>query len=81
MTAMQITTCAPAESAMRASGASPPGSGARPDPEPPLRVRRGGATRVIDIHAHLAVPAAESVLRPHAAEAAPFAFSSPDWTR
>lgn len=86
MTRMQIVTCTTAECATRGSGAprrgrgtSQPGSrAARPSAEPPLRARRGGKTQVIDIHAHLAVPAAESVLRPHAAQAAPFAFSSLD---
>jgi len=44
-----------------------------------LRVKQGGATRVIDIHCHLNVPAADAVLRPHAAAGsdAMRQFSSP----
>ncbi|MGH8259531.1 MAG: amidohydrolase family protein [Steroidobacteraceae bacterium] len=69
---MQIARCAPVEDGTGGSGPSLPAV------EPPLRVHRGGTTRVIDIHAHLAVPAADNVLRPHAAQAAAFTFSSPD---
>jgi aminocarboxymuconate-semialdehyde decarboxylase len=44
-----------------------------------LRVRRGGQTKIIDIHCHLNIPAAEAVLRPHAAGAPALAqFSSPE---
>jgi aminocarboxymuconate-semialdehyde decarboxylase len=43
----------------------------------PLRITRRGTTSVIDIHAHLAVPAADAMLRPHAAQPA-MGFSSPD---
>lgn len=60
----QITTCA-------ASSTDPQGPA-------PLRVRRHGATKVIDIHAHLSVPQAESLLRAHAAHAAALGFSSAD---
>lgn len=44
----------------------------------PARVRKAGATRVIDIHCHLNVPAADAVLRPYAATSdAMKQFSSP----
>ncbi len=69
---IRVVTCAPAESTAGGSGASPHRTA------PPVRVRRGGATKVIDIHAHLAIPEADALLRPHAAPAASFAFSSPD---
>lgn len=42
----------------------------------PFRIARRGTTKVIDIHAHLAVPAAEAILRPHAAPT--MGFSSPE---
>lgn len=60
----QIMTCAP--------------SGARPESSASLRVRRDGTTKVIDIHAHLGVPAAEAVMRPHAGHAPAMGFSSAD---
>lgn len=44
----------------------------------PVRVARSGKTKVIDIHAHLGVPAAEAMLRPYAAQAPTMGFSSPD---
>lgn len=69
---IQITTCAPTEGGTRGAGASGHGTTA------PLQIRRDGATKVIDIHAHLAVPAADQVLRPYVAQAASFTFSSPD---
>ena len=44
----------------------------------PLQIARKGKTRVIDIHCHLNVPAADAVLRPHAGNAPALAqFSSP----
>src|SRR2546421_6705218 len=56
--------CAPAE------GTRPRGS--------PVRVKKDGTTRVIDIHCHLNVPAADAVLRPYAAGSdAMRQFSSP----
>lgn len=42
----------------------------------PVRLTRHGTTKVIDIHAHLGVPAAEALLRPHAGPA--LGFSSPE---
>ena len=69
---IRVVTCAPAEPTARGSGESPQGT------VTPMRVRRSGATKVIDIHAHLAIPEADAVLRPHAARADSFAFSSPD---
>src|SRR5579885_3284880 len=69
---IQITTCAPMEHGTGGPGRSEHGT------KVPLQVRRDGATKVIDIHAHLAVPAADQVLRPYLAQAASFTFSSPD---
>src|SRR5690348_17303816 len=44
----------------------------------PLRLHRNGKTRVIDIHCHLNIPAADALLRPHATPASAMAqFSSP----
>lgn len=43
----------------------------------PVRMSRRGTTKVIDIHAHLAVPAADALLRPHAGPAPAMGFSSP----
>jgi aminocarboxymuconate-semialdehyde decarboxylase len=48
-----IFKCAPAEDTQGMSA--------------PLRLKRDGTTRIIDIHCHLNVPAAETLLRPHAA--------------
>ena len=59
-----ILKCAPAEAAHTTGGS--------------LRVRSGGTTRVIDIHCHLNVPAADALLRPYAAGSdAMRQFSSP----
>ncbi|HEY6924200.1 MAG TPA: amidohydrolase family protein [Steroidobacteraceae bacterium] len=59
-----IFKCAPAEGMHSAGG--------------PLRVKKDGSTRVIDIHCHLNIPAADAVLRPHAAGSdAMRQFSSP----
>jgi aminocarboxymuconate-semialdehyde decarboxylase len=69
---MQIITCSPAEHSTPGPGTSEDGTAV------PVQVRRGGATKVIDIHAHLAVSAADQVLSPHTARAAAFAFSSLD---
>lgn len=45
----------------------------------PARIRKGGRTRVIDIHCHLNVPAADPVLRPYAAGSDSMRqFSSPE---
>ena len=44
----------------------------------PVRISRRGMRKVIDIHAHLAVPAADAMLRTHAAQAPAMGFSSPD---
>ncbi|HUN76554.1 MAG TPA: amidohydrolase family protein [Steroidobacteraceae bacterium] len=55
---------------------SPPS--AAPELAGPVRTARRGITQVIDIHAHLAVPAAEALLRPYAAQAPAMGFSSPD---
>jgi aminocarboxymuconate-semialdehyde decarboxylase len=52
--------------------------GSDPDYPTPLRVRRNGVTRVVDIHAHLSVPAAEAVMRPHSAHLPSMGFSSAD---
>ena len=60
----QIMTCSP----------TPGGS----ESSAPVRVARRGTTTVIDIHAHLGVPAAEAVLRPYAAQVPAMGFSSPD---
>src|SRR6185312_1616628 len=46
--------------------------------EGPIRISRRGTRKVIDIHAHLAVPAADAMLRTHAAQAPAMGFSSPD---
>lgn len=43
-----------------------------------VRVGRRGTTKVIDIHAHLGIPAAEAMLRPYAAQAPALGFSSPE---
>lgn len=76
---MQIVTCAPAEQATPGPADAHQGTPAPlPDAAARAHARRGGVTKVIDIHAHLTVPAAETVLRPFAAQAAAFAFSSPD---
>jgi aminocarboxymuconate-semialdehyde decarboxylase len=61
----QIMTCAPA-------------AAAAPDGSDRLRVRRRNETKVIDIHAHLSVPAADALLRQHSAQAPPMGFSSAD---
>lgn len=53
--------------------AAPPGTG---ESARPVRISRRGTTKVIDIHAHLGVPAAESILRPHAAQTPATGFSS-----
>ena len=55
---------------------SPPS--ATPESAGPVRITRRGTPKVIDIHAHLAVPAAEVLLRPYAAQSAAMGFSSPD---
>jgi len=55
---------------------SPPS--AAPESAGPVRIARRGITKVIDIHAHLGVPAAEALLRPYAARAPAMGFSSPD---
>jgi aminocarboxymuconate-semialdehyde decarboxylase len=44
----------------------------------PVRVSRGGVTRIIDIHAHLAVPSADALLRTHAGPGGAPGFSSPE---
>jgi len=46
--------------------------------ETPVRITRRGKTKVIDIHAHLGVAAAEAMLRPYAGQAPAMGFSSPD---
>ena len=59
----QITTCSP-------SGET---SSARP-----VRISRGGVSKIIDIHAHLAVPPADALLRTQADSSAALGFSSPE---
>jgi len=49
-----------------------------PESSGPVRITRRGTTQVIDIHAHLGIPAAEAMLRPYAAQAPAMGFSSPD---
>ncbi len=44
----------------------------------PLPVKHGGTTKVIDIHAHLSTPAADSLLQSHAPRAPGMGFSSPE---
>lgn len=60
----QVMICSPASAARESAG--------------PVRVARRGTTKVIDIHAHLAVPAAEAMLRPYAAQTPAMGFSSAD---
>lgn len=49
----------------------------RGEPQP-MRLRKKGKTKVIDIHCHLNIPAADAVLRAHAGNASALAqFSSP----
>jgi aminocarboxymuconate-semialdehyde decarboxylase len=55
---------------------SPPS--ARSESGDPVRITRRGTTRIVDIHAHLGIPAAEAMLRPHAAQAPAMGFSSPE---
>lgn len=59
-----VVICSPAREPSSSSG--------------PVRVAGRGATKVIDIHAHLGVPAAEAMLRPYAAHVPAMGFSSPD---
>lgn len=58
----ELTTCSPAGESTSTQ---------------PVRISRDGATRVIDIHAHLAVPPADALLRASGQDAG-FAFSSPE---
>lgn len=58
----QITTCSTA---------------GEPSSSRPVRVSRGGVSKIIDIHAHLAVPSADALLRTHAGSSALLGFSSP----
>jgi aminocarboxymuconate-semialdehyde decarboxylase len=61
---LEVFKCAPAESPHSGGGS--------------LRLKRDGKTRVIDIHCHLNVPAADAVLRPYATGSSALAqFSSP----
>ena len=54
---------------------SPPGESSSPQP---LRISCDGVTKIIDIHAHLAVPSADALLRTHADSGATLGFSSPE---
>jgi aminocarboxymuconate-semialdehyde decarboxylase len=60
----EIMSCAPGPGVSHAAG--------------PLRLGRRGATKIIDIHAHLGVPAADAVMRPHLTQVPAMGFSSPD---
>lgn len=49
------------------------------DASRPVEIRRGGRSRIIDIHCHLNVPAADPILRPYAAGSDSMRqFSSPE---
>jgi len=47
------------------------------DSRRPVQISRDGVTKIIDIHAHLAVPAADALLRTHASPDSLLPFSSP----
>lgn len=59
-----VMTCAPHRDVPARSGS--------------VRVQRHGASKVIDIHAHLSIPAADAVLKPHLQGAPAMGFSSPE---
>jgi len=54
------------------------GASTTPESAAGAPLRRGGTRKIIDIHAHLAIPAAEAMLRPYAAQAPAMGFSSAD---
>jgi aminocarboxymuconate-semialdehyde decarboxylase len=60
----EVMTCAPLRDASASSGS--------------VQVKRRGTSKVIDIHAHLSIPAAAAVLEPHGQGASGMGFSSPD---